>query len=124
MGSIVSRIDDIIEEYGSFENYLKGVFPPEYHQIPMKLIPPVKQKPMNFKVIAVPEFDVDVLVRRDVNDVGNPNICIQTFMKDPDGQEYQIEEFIDFDSTTLATRYVTDFSEESAKEFVCVNMRE
>jgi len=144
MSSSTRKIAEAIDEHGSLEAYLAWLKPST--KIPMcRSLPPPPppgrmireggrptktiskiqpQKFMDFKIITVEDLQIDLLIRRDFTDQGEPCVVLEFFAFDSDDSEYQHVELVEFESPDTAKKYVRDFSPASAKEFVESNLRE
>lgn len=73
---------------------------------------------MNFKILNAPDFNIPVLVRRSVNDVGDECVVVEAYVVDEKNVEHIIEEEVVFKTIAFASQYVDDFSGKSAKNFL------
>jgi hypothetical protein len=78
----------------------------------------LKAHPMNFKIITLPETQTEVCLHRDCNEAGDEIVCIKTFVTNSDGIELMLETQAKFRKASCAQRFVPDYSELSAKDFL------
>ena len=73
---------------------------------------------MDFKIINEPTFETSVLIRRNVDEDGDPVVVTETYMNTETEDGFYMEEIINFSSVEQAQSYVRDFSAKSAKLFI------
>ncbi|CAG5071724.1 hypothetical protein DYBT9623_03715 [Dyadobacter sp. CECT 9623] len=73
---------------------------------------------MNFKIIALPETQTEICLHRDCNEEGQEIVCIKTFVTNSAGTELMLGTQAKFNNASCAQRFVADYSEVSAKEFL------
>ena len=75
---------------------------------------------MDFKII---ETEPPVLLHRDRNDDGDETVVITAFVFDDNGPDYQLEESIKLPSESMVWSFISDYSQESAVQWLEEQMK-
>ena len=73
---------------------------------------------MNFKIIILSKTQTEICLHRDRSDAGEEIVRITAFVTSATGTEPMLEDVVKFNDEKAAGRFVADYSEESAEEFL------